>query len=126
MFNSWPISFDPTISRILANIATYNGHIPQGAPSSPIISNLICRRLDSRLFKWSISKNLSYSRYADDMTFSTNMYCDFDSYISIIRKTINEEGFETNESKTRLLTKDKRQIVTGLVLNRKVNIKKRI
>jgi RNA-directed DNA polymerase len=125
MFLSWPFNFSPLVSTILSNLATYNGILPQGAPSSPIISNLICRRLDSRLYQWALKNKLSYSRYADDMTFSTNSNSDFEKLMSELKKTVENEGFKLNNKKTRLLTQGQRQIVTGLVVNKKVNLQKK-
>lgn len=60
------------VSTIIAQISCYNGRLPQGAPSSPIITNLICQILDMRLLKIAKKYKLDYTRYADDLTFSTN------------------------------------------------------
>ena len=102
-----------------------NGKLPQGAPSSPIISNLICEILDHRLLKIAKKYKLDYTRYADDLTFSTNdkkflgLQTEFYEEIS---KEIIRAGFKINEKKKRLQLRDSRQVVTGLVVNKKINV----
>ena len=61
------------VAIVIAQIACYNGCLPQGAPSSPIITNLICQVLDMRLLKIAKKYKLDYTRYADDFSFSTIM-----------------------------------------------------
>ena len=75
------------VSIIIAQIACYNGRLPQGAPSSPIISNLICQVLDMHLLKIAKKYRLDYTRYADDLTFSTNNRVFLDSYEDFIKET---------------------------------------
>lgn len=113
------------VSIIIAQIACYNGRLPQGAPCSPIISNLICQVLDMHLLKIAKKYKLDYTRYADDLTFSTNNHAFLDSYESFIKEitaVILKAGFTVNEKKTRLLYRDSRQEVTGLVVNKKISI----
>ncbi|MGN0735326.1 MAG: retron Ec67 family RNA-directed DNA polymerase/endonuclease [Anaerovoracaceae bacterium] len=113
------------VSIIIAQIACYNGRLPQGAPSSPIITNLICQILDMRILKIAKKYKLDYTRYADDLTFSTNSGSFFDNQESFIREVssvISNAGFIVNSKKTRLLYKDSRQEVTGLVVNKKINV----
>lgn len=113
------------VSIIIAQIACYNGRLPQGAPSSPIITNLICQILDMHLLKIAKKYKLDYTRYADDLTFSTND-CGFlghqESFMKEITDVISKAGFSVNEAKTRLLYRDSRQEVTGLVVNKKINV----
>ena len=109
----------------IAQIACYNGCLPQGAPSSPIISNLICQTLDIHLMKLGKQFRMDYSRYADDITFSTNNHtfleC-YDSFIEQVTAEIVRMGFLVNEKKTRLIYRGSKQTVTGLVVNKKINI----
>lgn len=105
----------------LSKICTYNGHIPQGAPTSPYISNIICNNLDKRLFNLCKKFNATYTRYADDITISTDCE-DIKTYMNTIENIINEEGFEINKKKVRLLSKNTKQVVTGVVVNEKVSI----
>lgn len=122
----------PTIATTIAQIACYNNMLPQGSPSSPIISNLICTILDIKLSKLAKKHGCSYSRYADDLTFSTNKYT-FPAQLAInsaevleigetLQKEITRAGFNINPNKTRLTFKTSRQEVTGLTVNKKINI----
>lgn len=122
MLQAYPINASQPVARYLANLTCHNGCLPQGAPTSPILSNLLCRRLDSRLFKWARQNGYTYSRYADDLTFSTNNDSFPDRDIAFIDDIIRDEGFEVNDDKRRLQPYYKRQMVTGLVVNEKVNL----
>lgn len=122
MLQAYPIDASQPVARYLSNLTCHNGRLPQGAPTSPLLSNLLCRRLDSRLFKWARQNGYSYSRYADDLTFSTNNDSFPDSDIAFIDDIIRDEGFEINEEKRRLQPYYERQMVTGLVVNEKVNL----
>lgn len=114
----------PEIATIIAQLTCYKGCLPQGAPSSPIISNLICQILDLRLRKIAKKYRLDYTRYADDLTFSTN--ADFISvekdFFSEIKVEIERAGFYMNDRKTRIQDYHHRQNVTGLVVNEKLNV----
>ncbi|PGC78808.1 retron Ec67 family RNA-directed DNA polymerase/endonuclease, partial [Bacillus toyonensis] len=113
------------VATIIAQLTCYEGNLPQGAPSSPIITNLICNILDMKLLKISKKYKLNYTRYADDLTFSTNskqflvQQSDFHEEIS---KIIEKAGFKINEKKTRLQFRDSKQEVTGLIVNKKINV----
>lgn len=115
------------VATIIAQLTCYNGSLPQGAPSSPIITNLICRILDMRILKLSKKFKLDYTRYADDLTFSTNdrkfLSC-YDEFVGSLTNEIIRAGFVVNEKKTRLQFKQSRQEVTGLIVNKKINVKK--
>ena len=122
MLKAYPINASTPVARYLANLTCHDGCLPQGAPTSPLLSNLLCRRLDSRLFKWARQNGYTYSRYADDLTFSTNRDAVPDGDIDFIDKIIRDEGFDVNHEKRRLQPSHKRQMVTGLVVNEKVNL----
>jgi RNA-directed DNA polymerase len=94
--------------------------LPQGACTSPSLSNLICRKLDSRFSKLANKLGLQYSRYADDITFSGAT--DNLPTIKLLRKIINEENFKINDNKVKLLKKGNRQMITGLLVDGKVRI----
>lgn len=95
----------------------------QGAPTSPGISNIICRKLDIRLSKLSNKLGASYSRYADDITFSgTN---DKLPNVSILKKILENEGFKINWDKVGRYKTGQRQIVTGLLVDKKVRVPKK-
>lgn len=122
MLQAYPMGASEPVARYIANLTTYKGALPQGAPTSPILANLLCRRLDSRLFKWARENGYVYSRYADDLTFSTNQDSVPKSDRALIDKIIKDEGFEVNEKKKRLMPYYKRQMVTGLIVNEKLNL----
>ena len=118
----------------LAQISCHENTLPQGSPCSPIISNLICRRLDTKLFYLSQTYGCKYTRYADDITFSSNKakisndigYKNSDgvSHAGVhVKKIIEDNGFKINDSKTNLANQFEHQEVTGLVVNTKVNVR---
>lgn len=100
--------------------------LPQGAPTSPVISNIVCQRLDYLLTGVANRFGLRYSRYADDITFSSmhNVYQTDSAFLKEIQRIINEQGFTIKESKTRLQKRGFNQEVTGLTVNEKVNVNK--
>ena len=108
----------------IADILTYKNSLPQGSPSSPIISNFICEKLDLELYKYCRRFNITYTRYADDMSFSFS----FDKLpkfqVNNIISIIEQNGFKINKAKYRYYYRNTRQIVTGLVVNEKVNVKR--
>jgi retron-type reverse transcriptase len=101
--------------------------LPQGAPTSPIVTNIVCQRLDRRLTGLANRFGLRYSRYADDITFSSrhNVYQKDGELLKELHRIIKDQGFNINEKKTRLQKTGYRQEVTGLVVNEKVNVRKR-
>jgi RNA-directed DNA polymerase len=112
--------------------------LPQGAPTSPTLTNIICEKLDKRLQGVAKRFGLNYSRYADDITFSSkhNIYEVTTSKVEKIfevastfdcevRKIITEQNFHIKESKVRLQKRGYRQEVTGLVVNDKINVTRR-
>ena len=125
---------NPDVATVLAQIACYENVLPQGSPCSPVISNLIGHILDIRLASHSNRLGCSYSRYADDLTFSTNKR-NFPNELAIqseeiphqwrvsekLKKIIEKQGFVLNEAKTRMQYKNSRQEVTGLIVNSKIN-----
>ena len=113
------------VAVIIAQIACYKGHLPQGSPCSPVIANLICNVMDIRILKLAKKYKLDYTRYADDLSFSTNnksFISEYDCFLCEIEDTINKSGFILNKDKTRLIYKQSRQEITGLTVNEKVNI----
>jgi RNA-directed DNA polymerase len=111
------LGYPKNVSFYLASLCCLNGVLPQGAATSPTLSNIISRILDKRLHKLSEKFNLTYSRYADDMTFSGEIIPDY--FISLVEEIIEDEGFQINENKTLLVENSKRQIVTGLSVSGK-------
>lgn len=121
LFRGPYFQFDHEKAAVLALLSTYKKCLPAGAPSSPVISNFICLELDRDLEKFSKINSLAYTRYADDLTFSSagdipeNMVLD-------IMGIILKNGFNVNDKKVRKQGSSQQQIVTGLVVNERVNV----
>jgi hypothetical protein len=99
-------------------VALGERYLPQGACTSPAITNLICRKLDNRLYKLAESLGWRYSRYADDLVFSNaENEADLKKLSGLVRKILSEETFEINEEKTLVMRPHQRQTVTGVVVN---------
>lgn len=98
--------------------------LPQGAPTSPLLTNAVCDRLDRRLSGLARRCGANYTRYADDITFSSphNLYAEESTFRTELARILAVEGFEMNEAKTRVQRSGQRQEVTGLVVNRRVNV----
>lgn len=109
----------------IAQLACFQGRLPQGGPTSPVIANLICEILDTRLLKLAGTYKLDYTRYADDLTFSTNDHLFMEScpqFLEAVTTELHRTGFLVNPKKTRLQVRDSRQEVTGLIVNKKLHV----
>lgn len=100
---------------LLSHLCCYRDRLPQGAPTSPTIANLVLRDFDDYIGRWCAEQEIAYTRYGDDMTFSG----DFDArrVRNKVKGFLAELGFELNHDKTRLMSQGQRQIVTGIVVN---------
>ncbi len=120
------------IANLLANLLCFQyekgsnekNFLPQGAPTSPILSNIICHRLDKKLLELAKAYNVKYTRYADDMTFSSdhNVYQENSEFLQKLFSIIQSENFKINYKKTRLQKRGYKQEVTGLIVNEKINV----
>ena len=107
--------------RILLTMLCYHKDaLPQGAPSSPAITNIIMYEFDELVGQWCRERNIAYTRYCDDMTFSGSF--DPAEVIRFIRQKLKEMGFLLNEQKTRIQKSGRQQAVTGIVVNEKLSI----
>ena len=108
------------IRILLAMLCYYKDFLPQGAPTSPAITNILMYEFDERIGQWCHERNIDYTRYCDDMTFSG----DFDPVflIQYIRQELKKIGFLLNEQKTRIQKQNQQQSVTGIVVNEKPNV----
>lgn len=98
-------------------------HLPQGAPTSPALANWIAHRLDQRLSGLAAAWDMRYSRYADDLTFSTDATdCNSMRFIDQVRNIVASEGWVLNERKTLVMPQSGRQRVTGIVVNETLNL----
>jgi retron-type reverse transcriptase len=108
-------------------VATSERHLPQGAPTSPALTNILCRRLDKRLVKVTEELGFVYTRYADDLTFSAKQPDDCANLSRLLRRVesiVAHEGFVIHPTKTRVMRSASHQEVTGIVVNDKPGIDK--
>lgn len=124
MFLKKPFSFCRADATILTNLLCFDNVLAQGFPSSPYVSNIVTRKLDNALIDLSQRYKCNYSRYADDITFSTNLSIFPYPLIDELKEIIINEMFVINDKKTQLLSSKTRQIVTGVVVNKKLNLKR--
>lgn len=133
------IGIDKDVAETIARICANNDCLPQGAPSSPVISNMICFRLDKALMKFSKEHRLLYTRYADDITLSsfqppTSLFegdrpdpgkVAEEKLSNELRSIIRNNGFELNSEKIHYADKSSRRIVTGIKINEGMNVDRR-
>jgi|GEM_PF-839012 RNA-directed DNA polymerase len=128
-----PFNFPTEIANVLAGLCcTFDEEVgrnvlPQGSPASPLLTNAICDTLDRRMKGVAKRFGLHYSRYADDMTFSSmhNVYQEDGEFRQEISRIIKEQGFIMNDKKTRLQKVGARQEVTGLTVNAIANVSRK-
>lgn len=131
-------ALNPDVATVVAQIACHGNSLPQGSPCSPVISNLVAQFLDVRLVRLASKVGVTYSRYADDLSFSTNRR-DFPPEIAIpdsdgrphlwmpgerLRSVIERAGFKIHPAKTHLMYRASRQEVTGIVVNERLNVRR--
>ncbi len=128
-----PFDFSDEVAAIVAGLCCHTNAegtqnvLPQGAATSPLLTNAICDKLDRRMKGVAKRFGLHYTRYADDMTFSSmhNVYQEGSDFREEIKRIIEDQGFKMNDKKTRLLRDGQRQEVTGLTVNENVNLTKK-
>jgi retron-type reverse transcriptase len=121
------IGWNRPASDWLTEICTFKDGLPQGAPTSPRLSNLVNYRMDARLDKLAEKFNAAYSRYADDITFSLAAdHRNLHGLISMVAKVVEEEGYTLHRhKKLHIRRQHEQQVVTGLVVNRRINLRRR-
>lgn len=112
--------FPPSIRTMLVNLCCYKDYLPQGAVTSPMISNLVMKPFDEYMGKWCEERGIHYTRYCDDMTFSGEF--DEKEAENKVRSFLGVMGFELNQKKTKVVKKHHRQSVTGIVVNEKPQV----
>lgn len=124
-----PFSCSKEAASLIADLCCYTNFfgkvLPQGAPTSPTLTNIICERLDYKLSRLAKAYGLNYSRYADDITFSGKYYLfsEDGNFCKALQRIIhNEENFGINTDKTRVYHSSMRQEVTGITVNEKTNV----
>ena len=138
MFKAKPYELPEKVAANLAKLCCFNNQLPQGAPTSPIVSNMVCARLDGHLGKLAKKHDCIYTRYADDITFSTNQP-NFPPELAVAKTSsisykevaevgpelitiIEKNGFSINPRKIWLQPSRSRQQVTGLTVNSFPNV----
>jgi S1-C subfamily serine protease len=130
------IGINHSVATIISRICCNDGKLPQGAPSSPVISNMICFKLDKQLLTLAKETHSIYTRYADDITFSSYQpqsslfeggipspgIITPDSLAGKLRRVFEANGFEINPDKLHYADKHSRRIVTGLKINESLNV----
>ncbi|MEM9092272.1 MAG: reverse transcriptase domain-containing protein [Cyanobacteria bacterium P01_F01_bin.53] len=140
IFMARPYELPEKAATVLAQICCFENQLPQGAPTSPVVSNMVCARLDSELKRLAKNLRCTYTRYADDITFSTTLpqfpialaSVEIDEKSS--KSTVNlgnrlaliiqDNGFEVNYKKVRLQHQSHHQEVTGITVNKFPNVKR--
>ena len=137
LFEARPFGFKRNVATVLAQICCFQNVLPQGAPTSPIVANMITRKLDRQLEELARRRNATYSRYADDITFSftcrrwrlpQDIVEAADGLASpgdAVKRLIEENGFKINNVKVRLAGRSQRMEVTGLTVNEFPNVSRR-
>ena len=118
------LGYNLKISNALANICTFQNQLPQGAPTSPYLANLICRQMDKRILGLCNIFKLSYTRYADDITISGNSKVYWIKHD--VEKIVNSYQFSLNNEKTIFLNPGDRKRVTGIIVNEKLSVPRSI
>ena len=136
LFMADPFKASPAVATVLAQICCHEGTLPQGAPTSPVVSNLICFRLDAQLQRLAKNHGCIYTRYADDLTFSkrkgafptelaTKDHLNGVAVGKDLRDIIEKNGFQLHPDKVHLYQNTHRQTVTGLTVNTRVNVQRK-
>jgi RNA-directed DNA polymerase len=112
------LGYNRPVSTLLTNLCCHRGSLPQGAITSPALSNLVNYELDNKISRYCLKRNLRYTRYADDITISG----DFENYklIKFLDKTLKQNNFVINKNKTRVKLSHQQQRVTGVIVNKKL------
>ena len=137
MFMGKPYNLPVRVATVLAHLCCYRRRLPQGAPTSPVISNMICAQMDSQLQKLAGEHQCTYTRYADDITFSTTRryfpYAigELDTSQGVrlgtaLTNVIENNGFTINRRKVWLYGRERRQEVTGVTVNDFPNVNKKL
>lgn len=111
------IGYNGKVAGVLANLCTYDDYLPQGAVTSPYIANLVCYHMDARINGYCSRKDIVYTRYADDLTFSSNNRTLLNKVEKFVKYIVEDEGFLINDKKTRYLSNDVKKTVTGITIN---------
>jgi len=116
------VYFPPQVRTLLTHLCCYKEHLPQGAPTSSYISNLVMKPFDEHMGRWCEEQGIVYTRYCDDITCSGSF-----NPVRVVRKIsgyLQELGFYLNEKKTSVTKRSQKQLVTGITVNHKLQVPK--
>ena len=139
LFLSKPYELPAEVATVLAQICCFNDQLPQGAPTSPVLSNMICSRMDGELQRLAKKHRCYYTRYVDDISFSTSLpkfpenlgiraASDSGANVTVgleLDQVVTQNGFQIDDAKVRLRTRARRQEVTGLTINSFPNVRRK-
>lgn len=117
------LGYSKSVVMMLTRLCMYKGSLPQGAPTSPMLSNMMFYDLDNKLFFYCRNRNIRYTRYADDLTFSGDDV-DVSRVIAYVKMLIAPRHLKLNEEKTKVMRKGASQRVTGVVVNKVLQVPK--
>lgn len=117
------LGYNKSVTMMLTRLCLYNGALPQGAPTSPMLSNLMFQEFDEKIFRYCQLRKIRYTRYADDMTFSGNTI-DVNRLIAYVKMLVGTKHMHLNEDKTKVMGKGASQRVTGVVVNERLQVPK--
>jgi RNA-directed DNA polymerase len=133
------IDIGSRVASVIARLCCHNNHLPQGAPTSPVLSNMICFRLDRELLAFAKGARCIYTRYADDITFSSHQpmtalfegpvppagHFEPDLLVPALSNIFASNGFRINPDKAHYADRHSRRMVTGLKVNEFLNVDRR-
>jgi RNA-directed DNA polymerase len=122
-----PDTVETELDGVTYYVAQSTRHLPQGAPTSPAITNLLCRRLDKRIAGFAAKHGLAYTRYADDLTLSAPAGTEphVGAMLAVLHKVARAEGFAVHPDKVSIARRGRRQEVTGIVVNERLGVDRR-
>lgn len=123
-FIFYNVGYSSEVSYAFAKLLTYEGFLPQGSPCSPALSNILCVNLDEAMSSLANRIGANYSRYADDMTISTNDIPLFLTKRKAFKSIVEFHDFKLNDKKERLQYRNQAQFVTGLLVNNGVRVRR--
>ncbi len=121
----YDLGYTIEVSYIFSKLCTYKEYLPHGSPTSPYLANIRCLKLDFSLTELCKRMNADYSRYADDITISSNDKYKMNYNINVIKKIIENDGFCINKKKERIQYNNQMQEVTGLIVNDGIKVRRK-
>ena len=121
IFHGEPFGFNAKLCHTLAKLTTFEGRLPMGSPTSPVLSNFETRELDQNFMAFAKTNDFVYTRFADDLSFSSNTEIS-EQMVSLIKKISVAHGFVVNPTKTKLFSPNEEKVVTGLKVSDHVEL----